>query len=178
MSEEVKNKSEYLVEVRDLKQYFPIKTGFMKTTPLKAVDGVSFSIKPGETLGLVGESGCGKTTVGRSILRLYTPTGGEVIFDGKPVDEKSHSNHRHLQRHSFIHTMHHLFIIQSPVLSCSLHINAYSPSINIYNFHCRQLHSYKIHRYELPKNAVSSDSPHLQRKNLRTSAQYPQRRTR
>ena len=56
MSEEVKNKSEYLVEVRDLKQYFPIKTGFMKTTPLKAVDGVSFSIKPGETLGLVGES--------------------------------------------------------------------------------------------------------------------------
>lgn len=60
--------------------------------------------------------------------------------------------------------MYHLFIIQSPVLSCSLHINAYSPSINIYNFHCRQLHSYKIHRYELPKNAVSSDSPHLQRK--------------
>ena len=63
MSEEVKNKSEYLVEVRDLKQYFPMKTGFMKTTPLKAVDGVSFSIKPGETLGLVGESGCGKSTI-------------------------------------------------------------------------------------------------------------------
>ena len=82
-------KSEYLLEVKDLKQYFPVKTGFMKTLPLKAVDGVSFSIKPGETLGLVGESGCGKTTVGRSILRLYTPTGGEVIFDGKPVDEKS-----------------------------------------------------------------------------------------
>ena len=82
-------KSEYLLEVKDLKQYFPVRTGFMKTLPLKAVDGVSFSIKPGETLGLVGESGCGKTTVGRSILRLYTPTGGEVIFDGKPVDEKS-----------------------------------------------------------------------------------------
>ena len=81
MSEEVKNKSEYLVEVRDLKQYFPIKTGFMKTTPLKAVDGVSFSIKPGETLGLVGESGCGKTTVGRSLLRLYTPTSGDVFFE-------------------------------------------------------------------------------------------------
>lgn len=89
MSEEVKNKSEYLVEVRDLKQYFPIKTGFMKTTPLKAVDGVSFSIKPGETLGLVGESGCGKTTVGRSLLRLYTPTSGDVFFDGERVDEKS-----------------------------------------------------------------------------------------
>ena len=89
MSEEVKNKSEYLVEVRDLKQYFPIKAGFMKTTPLKAVDGVSFSIKPGETLGLVGESGCGKTTVGRSLLRLYTPTSGDVFFDGERVNEKS-----------------------------------------------------------------------------------------
>ena len=89
MSEEVKNKSEYLVEVRDLKQYFPIKTGFMKTTPLQAVDGVSFSIKPGETLGLVGESGCGKTTVGRSLLRLYTPTSGDVFFDGERVNEKS-----------------------------------------------------------------------------------------
>ena len=89
MSEEVKNKSEYLVEVRDLKQYFPIKTGFMKTTPLKAVDGVSFSIKPGETLGLVGESGCGKTTVGRTILQLYKPTAGEIIYDGKPVKTKA-----------------------------------------------------------------------------------------
>ena len=64
MSEEVKNKSEYLVEVRDLKQYFPIKTGFMKTTPLKAGEGVSFSTTRGETLGLVGESGGGTTPVG------------------------------------------------------------------------------------------------------------------
>lgn len=84
-----KTKSEYLVEVKDLKQYFPVKTGFMKSLPLKAVDGVSFGIKPGETLGLVGESGCGKTTVGRSMLRLYTPTGGEVYFDGEPVNEKT-----------------------------------------------------------------------------------------
>ncbi len=80
--------SEYLVEVKDLKQYFPIKVGFKKI-PLKAVDGVSFSIKPGETLGLVGESGCGKTTVGRSLLRLYTPTGGEVLYNGEKVDESS-----------------------------------------------------------------------------------------
>ncbi len=77
--------SEYLVEVKDLKQYFPVSTGFMKKTSLKAVDGVSFSIRPGETLGLVGESGCGKTTVGRTILRLYQPTGGEVLFDGRKV---------------------------------------------------------------------------------------------
>ena len=81
--------SEYLVEVKDLKQYFPIKVGFTKTIPLKAVDGVSFAIKPGETLGLVGESGCGKTTVGRSLLRLYTPTGGEVLYNGEKVDASS-----------------------------------------------------------------------------------------
>ena len=81
--------SEYLVEVKDLKQHFPIKTGFMKTTYLKAVDGVSFAIKPGETLGLVGESGCGKTTVGRTLLRLYEPTGGQVLFDGEEVTDKN-----------------------------------------------------------------------------------------
>lgn len=86
---EMKKKSEYLVEVNNLKQYFPINTGFMKNTPLKAVDGVSFNIKAGETLGLVGESGCGKTTVGRSLLRLYTPTSGDVFFDGERVDKHS-----------------------------------------------------------------------------------------
>ena len=75
--------------VNDLKQYFPIKTGFGKTIPLKAVDGVSFAIKPGETLGLVGESGCGKTTVGRSLLQLYKPTGGDVIFKGEKVTDKN-----------------------------------------------------------------------------------------
>ena len=81
--------SEYLVEVKDLKQHFPIKTGFMKTTYLKAVDGVSFAIKPGETLGLVGESGCGKTTVGRTLLRLYEPTSGQVLFNGEEVTDKN-----------------------------------------------------------------------------------------
>ena len=89
MSNETASKNEYLVEVKNLQQYFPIKVGLFKSLPLKAVDGVSFSIKPGETLGLVGESGCGKTTVGRSLLRLYTPTGGDVFFDGEKVDEKS-----------------------------------------------------------------------------------------
>ena len=86
--------SEYLIEVEDLKQHFPIKTGFFKTTPLKAVDGVSFHIKPGETLGLVGESGCGKTTVGRSILRLYEPTSGTVKFNGEAITEKNMTEHR------------------------------------------------------------------------------------
>lgn len=75
----------YLIEVENLKQYFPISMGFFKTQMLKAVDDVSFKIKPGETLGLVGESGCGKTTVGRSIVRLYEPTEGNVYFDGELV---------------------------------------------------------------------------------------------
>lgn len=79
--------SKYLVEVKDLKEYFPIKMGLFKTVPLKAVDGVSFNIKPGETLGLVGESGCGKTTVGRTLLRLYKPTGGEFYFNGELVTD-------------------------------------------------------------------------------------------
>ena len=78
-----------LVEVKGLKEYFPITTGFMKTTMLKAVDDVSFSIRKGETLGLVGESGCGKTTVGRTLLHLYKPTAGEIYFDGKLVDKKT-----------------------------------------------------------------------------------------
>ena len=81
--------AEALLEVRDLKQYFPITTGFLKTTWLKAVDGVSFSVAKGETLGLVGESGCGKTTVGRSLLHLYPLTGGEVIFDGAKVTKET-----------------------------------------------------------------------------------------
>ena len=81
--------SEILLDVQDLKQHFPIRTGFFKTTPLKAVDGVSFTINKGETLGLVGESGCGKTTVGRSILRLYEPTAGKVFFGGEEVTKKN-----------------------------------------------------------------------------------------
>ena len=81
--------SEYLLEVEHLKQYFSVRTGFIKTTPLKAVDDVSFQIRPGETLGLVGESGCGKTTVGRSLLHLYKPTGGRVLFEGEEITEKN-----------------------------------------------------------------------------------------
>ena len=79
---------EYLVQVSHLKEYFPISTGFLKTTMLKAVDDVSFDIRRGETLGLVGESGCGKTTVGRTMMYLYQPTGGEIWFDGKKIESK------------------------------------------------------------------------------------------
>ena len=77
-----------LVEVRNLKEYFNINTGLFTSKPLKAVDDVSFSIRKGETLGLVGESGCGKTTVGRTLLHLYKPTAGEIIFDGKKIETR------------------------------------------------------------------------------------------
>lgn len=80
MSNETNNNG-YLLKVDHLKQYFPVHDGFKKME-LKAVDDVSFAIKPGETLGLVGESGCGKTTVGRTLLRLYQPTAGRIEFDG------------------------------------------------------------------------------------------------
>lgn len=78
-----------LVEVKHLKEYFDINTGMFSTKPLKAVDDVSFFVNRGETLGLVGESGCGKTTVGRTLLHLYKPTAGEIWFDGKQIVTKA-----------------------------------------------------------------------------------------
>jgi oligopeptide transport system ATP-binding protein len=74
-----------LVEVQNLKQYFPISGGLFKKKYVKAVDDVSFYIDKGETLGLVGESGCGKTTTGRSLLRLYEPTGGKILYNGEDI---------------------------------------------------------------------------------------------
>lgn len=74
-----------LIEVRNLKQYFPVSDGLFSKKYVKAVDDVSFYIEKGETLGLVGESGCGKTTAGRTILRLYEPTGGQILYDGKDI---------------------------------------------------------------------------------------------
>jgi oligopeptide/dipeptide ABC transporter ATP-binding protein len=80
-------KSDLLLEVKDLKVYFPVLRGLLlrKVADVKAVDSVSFSIKRGEVLGLVGESGCGKTTVGRAIIRLYKPTAGRIVFDGRDI---------------------------------------------------------------------------------------------
>ena len=102
MSNETNN-NEYLLKVDHLKQYFPVHDGFKKME-LKAVDDVSFAIKPGETLGLVGESGCGKTTVGRTLLRLYQPTAGRIEFDGnvlfdseKKIDVDMHPYRKQMQ---------------------------------------------------------------------------------
>ena len=81
-----------ILEVRNLQMYFPVTSGIIfqrKVADIKAVDGVSFSIKKGETLGLVGESGCGKTTAGRCILQLYEPTGGDVLFEGQRLNDLS-----------------------------------------------------------------------------------------
>ncbi len=79
--------NEYLLEVKDLVKWFPIKSSFFKQTVgnVRAVDGISFKIKRGQTMGLVGESGCGKSTVGRTILRLLEKTSGEVWFDGREI---------------------------------------------------------------------------------------------
>ena len=88
MSENINNEKN-LIEIKHLKEYFNVNVGFFKSKYLKAVDDVSFSIKKGETLGLVGESGCGKTTVGRTILNLYKPTSGEIWYDGKLIKSKS-----------------------------------------------------------------------------------------
>lgn len=78
-------KDNVLIRIENLKKYFPIKTGFMKTRDVQAVENVSFFIKEGETLGLVGESGCGKTTLGRTVLRLYEPTDGRIYYRGEDI---------------------------------------------------------------------------------------------
>ncbi len=88
-----------LLVVRDLEKYFPIKRGFWSRTVghVRAVDGISFDILPGEVLGLVGESGCGKTTAGRCILRLIEPTAGDVVFEGRDVLELDRGDLRELR---------------------------------------------------------------------------------
>lgn len=75
----------YLVEIKNLKKYFPVKLSLLKKVNVQAVEDVSFSIREGETLGLVGESGCGKTTLGRTLLRLYEPTSGQIIYRGEDI---------------------------------------------------------------------------------------------
>ena len=90
-----------LIEVRNLKQYFPIRKGLLSRTVghVRAVDDVSFQIAEGETLGLVGETGCGKTTAGRTLLRLLEPTAGRILYDGRDVTELRGNALRELRQH-------------------------------------------------------------------------------
>jgi oligopeptide transport system ATP-binding protein len=89
-----------LIEVREVKKYFPIRKGLMQreVARVHAVDGVSFAVQEGETLGLVGESGCGKSTLGRTIVRLYEPTAGQIIFQGTPIEGHGARQLRPLRR--------------------------------------------------------------------------------
>lgn len=92
--------SDILVEVNDLKMHFPVLRGLLKrqVASVQAVDGVSFKIRRGETLGLVGESGCGKTTTGRCVLRLYDPTSGQIVFDGQDITHLKKQQIRPIRR--------------------------------------------------------------------------------
>ncbi len=97
----VKTASDALVTVQDLKMYFPVTAGLIfqrKIADVKAVDGLSFDVKKGETLGLVGESGCGKSTTGRAILQLYKPTAGSVDFDGTELTQLKGNDLRRMRR--------------------------------------------------------------------------------
>ena len=110
-----------ILEVKNLKKYFPLKKGkYRKGDPcVKAVDGISFKLYEGETLGLVGESGCGKSTLGRTIIQLYEPTEGEVIFKGEDVTKKSRKEMRKLREDM-------QFIFQDPYSSLN-------PRMNVFN---------------------------------------------
>ncbi|MBW2030534.1 MAG: ABC transporter ATP-binding protein [Deltaproteobacteria bacterium] len=93
------NRSNRLLEVTDLKKYFYIKRGFRESQILKAVDGVDFHLDEGEVLGVVGESGCGKTTLGRTVLRLYHPTSGSILFQGMDLSKLSGKEMRKARGH-------------------------------------------------------------------------------
>jgi len=97
---EVNSERNNLLEIQNLKTYYPVKGGFFRRTigHVKAVDDISFTIKKGETLGLVGESGCGKSTAGRTLLRLLRPTDGKIVFDGEDITKIKGSKLRGIRK--------------------------------------------------------------------------------
>lgn len=141
-----------ILEVRNLKTYFPQRRGFLGgvKTYVQAVDDVSFAVYPGETLGLVGESGCGKTTLGRSILRLVEPTSGEVFFEGKSITGMSQSELRLIRKDLQI-------IFQDPYSSLN-------PRITIGNAILEPMRVHGLHGNE--KGRIEKTQELLQKVNL------------
>lgn len=150
--------SEYLLEVKNLSKVFPIKGGLLgrEVGAVKAVNDVSFKIKKGETLGLVGESGCGKTTLGRSILRLIEPTSGEILFDGVNIVNSSASEMRAIRRKMQI-------IFQDPYASLNPRMtigDILSEPMDIHELHvgkeARKARLLKLlHQVQLPPDALN-----------------------
>ena len=118
------------LEVRGLKKYFPIKRGVLSRVigNVKAVDSISFTIREGETMGMVGESGCGKTTAGRTILRLLEPTEGQVYFEGESVYDVKRRDIRHIRRNMQI-------IFQDPYSSLNPRVTVGGMLTEILKFH-------------------------------------------
>lgn len=114
----VRRMSDNLIELENLRMYYYVRQGLFKTIPVKAVDGVTLEIRRGEILALVGESGCGKTTLGRTTLRLLEPVGGRLIFDGKDITHEDPKNLRWLREKAQI-------IFQDPYSSIDPFMNTY-----------------------------------------------------
>jgi oligopeptide/dipeptide ABC transporter ATP-binding protein len=148
-----------ILEVRNLTKHFPVTGGTVFSRPvahIRAVDGVSFQINRGETLGLVGESGCGKSTTGRMIMRLLEPTSGSILFEGTDTKELSHKDLRQLRRQIQI-------VFQDPFASLS-------PRMRVENilaepFHIHGLHEGRKTRSQIVDllDAVGMSSRHLKR---------------
>jgi len=140
-----REQSNALLEVKDLVKHFPIRQGIIfsrQVGAVQAVDGVSFTVNKGETLGLVGESGCGKTTTGRLILRLLEPTSGEIYFDGKNIPELPKDEMRELRKDLQI-------IFQDPYGSLN-------PRMTVGDIIGEPLHIHKIARGKDKKNGFEN----------------------
>ena len=144
-----------LLEVTDLRMYFPITSGILidrHVGDVKAVDGVTLTVQKGETVGLVGESGCGKSTVGRTILRLYKPTGGSVVFDGQPITNIGGGQLRSIRRRMQM-------IFQDPYSSLNPRMTAagiVSEPMEIHNYGSKQERRERV-RYLLKTVGLDPD---------------------
>ena len=147
-----------LLEARDLRKYFPIKGGVFSRTMghLKAVDGVSFSIRKGETFGVVGESGCGKTTLGRVLLRLTEPTTGEVLFNGRAVSDIPLKSFRTIRRDMQI-------IFQDPFASLNPRMRVETIIAEPLNLHGLGTRPQRKQRVEQLIEVVGMDPYHLRK---------------